>query len=225
VPISSRRLPLAALRLLVEACFNWSATSSSRISLPTPDPARDRANRTMAKMRRTALLLLLGTLFLVGTLGFAAAATGDVDLSEDLTEEEREIMSAGDEDEEEGSREPVDEKDVVVLGGKDFADFVAANPYVLAEFYAPWCGHCQSLAPEYARAATALTESGVVLAKVDATQHAELAQEHGVEGYPTLFFFADGEKRQYSGGRTRFECCERCLHCFVLVDGWSRSFS
>lgn len=90
---------------------------------------------------------------------------------------------------------------MVVLGAKDFADFVKSNKYVLAEFYAPWCGHCKSLAPEYAKAATALKDSGAKLAKVDATEHSDLAQEYGVEGYPTMFFFVDGEKRPYNGGR------------------------
>ena len=157
----------------------------------------------MAKLRRAALVVLVAALLAVAWAGCAAAE--DVDLTEELTEEEREIMSMGDDDVEElgGSQEPADEKDVVILGGSDFADFVASNPFVMVEFYAPWCGHCQSLTPEYARAATALKPSGVVLAKVDSTQHAELAQEHGIEGYPTLLFFVDGEKRPYNGGRTR----------------------
>jgi len=95
----------------------------------------------------------------------------------------------------------VDEKDVLVLGGGNFSDVVKSNKYVLAEFYAPWCGHCQTLAPEYAQAATILKKDGVVLAKVDATEHAELGQKYQVEGYPTLLFFVNGVHKPYSGGR------------------------
>lgn len=63
-----------------------------------------------------------------------------------------------------------DEADVVVtLNGEDeFNKAVKDSEFLLAEFFAPWCGHCQSLAPEYEKAAKALKESGskIVLAKV-----------------------------------------------------------
>ncbi|CAK9193037.1 unnamed protein product [Sphagnum troendelagicum] len=95
----------------------------------------------------------------------------------------------------------VDEKDVVVLGAENFTNFVNTNPYVLVEFYAPWCGHCQSLAPEWASAASILKGDSVPLAKVDATVHAELAKEFGVQGYPTILFFIDGLPKRYTGER------------------------
>jgi protein disulfide-isomerase A1 len=95
----------------------------------------------------------------------------------------------------------VDEKDVVILGAENFTNFVNTNPYVLVEFYAPWCGHCQSLAPEWASAASILKGDSVPLAKVDATVHAELAKEFGVQGYPTILFFIDGLPKRYTGER------------------------
>ena len=37
----------------------------------------------------------------------------------------------------------------------------------------------------------------------DATEEHDLAQAHGVQGYPTLLFFIDGVPRDYSGERTK----------------------
>ncbi|XP_010520368.1 PREDICTED: protein disulfide isomerase-like 1-4 [Tarenaya hassleriana] len=97
----------------------------------------------------------------------------------------------------------VDEKDVVVLKERNFTDVIENNQFVMVEFYAPWCGHCQSLAPEYAAAATELKADGVVFAKVDATEENELAHEYNVQGFPTVYFFVDGEHKPYIGGRTK----------------------
>lgn len=104
----------------------------------------------------------------------------------------------------EAYKEPeVDDKDVVVLNGKNFTDVVKNNRYVLVEFYAPWCGHCKALAPEYAAAATELKGENVILAKVDATEENELSQEYDIQGFPTIYFFIDGVHKTYNGQRNK----------------------
>ncbi|CAN0229310.1 unnamed protein product [Pylaiella littoralis] len=93
---------------------------------------------------------------------------------------------------------------VVELNESNFKDMVLDSDEMwLVEFFAPWCGHCQKLAPEWESAAGQLSGS-VNLGAVDATQAQSLAQKYGVQGYPTIKTFPAGPKKapqDYNGPR------------------------
>jgi protein disulfide-isomerase-like protein len=96
---------------------------------------------------------------------------------------------------------------VAALTPEDFdAEVLHSKKHALVEFYAPWCGHCKSLAPTYEEVAKVFDgEESVLVAKVDADAHKELAQRYGVGGFPTIKYFAPGsdDPEDYSGGRDK----------------------
>jgi protein disulfide-isomerase A1 len=79
----------------------------------------------------------------------------------------------------------------VVVGTTFEAEVLKSENETLMKFYAPWCGHCTSLAPHW----TALGEDvkgikGLVVAKFDATKNESDGVE--VESFPTLKFYKGG---------------------------------
>ncbi|XP_063781262.1 protein disulfide-isomerase A4 [Pseudophryne corroboree] len=94
----------------------------------------------------------------------------------------------------------------ITLTDDNFKYVVDNADIILVEFYAPWCGHCKKLAPEYEKAAQELSKRtpAIPLAKVDATAEAELAKRYEVTGFPTLKIFRKGKAYDYSGPRQKY---------------------
>uniref|UniRef100_T1KBH9 DnaJ homolog subfamily C member 10 n=1 Tax=Tetranychus urticae TaxID=32264 RepID=T1KBH9_TETUR len=66
----------------------------------------------------------------------------------------------------------------------------------LVDYYAPWCAHCQTFAPDFEIVSKKLKEDGIKTAKIDCQEHVELCSKANVRAYPTLRFYpgaVDGE--------------------------------
>jgi len=96
------------------------------------------------------------------------------------------------------------ESKVVSLDASTFDAYILKTPLVLVEFYAPWCGHCKQLIPEYEKAANILAAEDLPLAKIDAAdeKNQKLAETYEVQGFPTIKLFKNKKATDYLGERT-----------------------
>lgn len=96
---------------------------------------------------------------------------------------------------------------VVELTASNFDKLVLESSETwLVKFYAPWCGHCQSSAPAFTKAAKKLDGVGK-LGVVNCDDHSTIAQRFGVQGFPTIKVFkGEGKKARrpsdYNAART-----------------------
>eukprot|EP00829_Urostomides_striatus_P013516 TRINITY_DN3760_c0_g1_i3.p1 TRINITY_DN3760_c0_g1~~TRINITY_DN3760_c0_g1_i3.p1 ORF type:complete len:476 (-),score=149.57 TRINITY_DN3760_c0_g1_i3:18-1445(-) len=96
------------------------------------------------------------------------------------------------------------ESAVLNLTDANFDDIIQNNKVVMVKFFAPWCGHCQHLAPEYEKAAEMAIKNNktFILGELDATVQKQTAEKYGVSGYPTLKLFIEGNIIDFDGERT-----------------------
>lgn len=94
---------------------------------------------------------------------------------------------------------------VMILTSETIDEAIKTYPRLVILFFAPWCPHCKSFYPEMALAAQSqeMEKMKVKFAKLDVDYHTSIAEKFQISGMPTIFFFNNGEKIDYDGGRDK----------------------
>ena len=73
---------------------------------------------------------------------------------------------------------------------------------LIVDFWAPWCGPCRSMAPEFAKAAE-IVAGKARLVKLNTEVHKKAGTKYGIRGIPTIIKFKSGKEVKRQSGATQ----------------------
>ena len=88
---------------------------------------------------------------------------------------------------------------------------------LVVDFWTPWCGPCRMMAPEFAKAASALA-GRARFAKIDTEAHPAVSRSHGIRGIPLLILFRGGKELARQTGAQRADAIERWV-TMSMIEG------
>ena len=75
-----------------------------------------------------------------------------------------------------------------------------SNGLKLVDFYTSWCKYCQNQQPILEE----LSNNGFWIGKLDCDKYQDIAQEHGITGFPSFILFKNGKvAAQFAGYHTK----------------------
>ncbi|KAK3313278.1 thioredoxin I [Apodospora peruviana] len=87
-----------------------------------------------------------------------------------------------------------------INSAKEFAELLSSTQYVVADFYADWCGPCKAIAPMYAAVAKQLSiPNFLAFAKINVDTVQPVAQQYRVTAMPTFLFFKNSKQVAVNG--------------------------
>ncbi|KAL6134476.1 hypothetical protein ACLB2K_066707 [Fragaria x ananassa] len=165
----------------------------------------------MFRPKPTSRFILLALTFLL-LANFIASITATTESEDSELEELLALDDEVEQEEEQGGASNMRSSEaevltkaqriVLELNHDNTKRVIEKNEFVLVLGYAPWCARSAELMPQFAEAATSLSELGspLLMAKLDGERYPKTASFLEIKGFPTLLLFVNGTSQVYTGG-------------------------